>query len=259
MPNGDEATNRTGGRNHEALFKPAGKNLASRWGLFGEVLPGFSGPLDAQITEKGGRQASMVLTLRGAKPPIWNIKFARAMTLASGLTSVRVDLRLVCFLARQGTPERIEAKHVLAAEYRLPGAGQVYELRVAPKYFGRSNQVVARPMPCVGTVFALLPYQVGEVRLDAPARAKAGDVVRVQGRVVPRGDAAAALHAVRLDVCRPDGKPFKGFCTNLLAEQGRFTRDLPLALDEQPGLWRITASDVISRQATLVKLVVTPR
>jgi len=155
-------------------------------------------------------------------------------------------LELVSVLWRGGRPARLRADDGQPATVVLPRKGHVYELRTAGKYFGETDRVELKLTPCVGAVFALLPYEVEGVEMVLPARVKAGETVNVTGRIVPRGAGAPALHVVRLEAFGPDGRAFEGFCANLTATGGRFAHVLPLALDERAGAWKIVATDVIS-------------
>lgn len=165
-------------------------------------------------------------------------------------------LELVSVLWRGGMPPRIRADDRETATVLLPAKRHVYELRAAGKYFGETDRAELTLSPCIPAVFALLPYEVQGVELAAPARAKAGDVVNLSGRIMPRGNAKPVLHVVRLEVTTPDGKIFDGFCANLTAKAGRFAQALPLALDERPGVWKITATDVISGKSAQAAITV---
>jgi hypothetical protein len=159
------------------------------------------------------------------------------------------DLDLVCFLrGRAAAPAK--------ATVKLPRKAHVYELRSAPQYFGETAEVEMMIQPAVGVVFALLPYAVDKVELEAPARARPGEVVHVRGRVVPQGGANGAAHVVRLEVRGPDGKPLDCFAANLDAPGGVFSRELPLALNDPAGAWTVTATDVISRKAASAAITI---
>ena len=165
-------------------------------------------------------------------------------------------LELVSVLWRGGQPPRIRPEDRQAATVALPLKRHVYELRAAAKYFGETDRVDLPLSPCIPALFALLPYEVQGVDLAAPAKAKAGEVVDLTGRIIPRGGAKPVLHVVRLEAVAPDGKTFDGFSANLTAKAGQFTHSLPLALDECPGLWKFTATDVISGKSTQAEITV---
>jgi hypothetical protein len=192
--------------------------------------------------------------------PVASMKVGgRTVSDACSFRFRRGGLRLVAFMARQGTPEKIEPKLILQADYTLPAEAQVYELRAEGKGFGRTASVKASLVPCVPTVFAMLPYEVAGVRLSAPAEAKAGRVLRVEGAIQPAGGVAPELHSVRVEAFRPDGSRFDGFCANLLTDRGGFAHEMPLALDDPAGAWKVVATDVISRRsAEAVVRVTTP-
>lgn len=163
----------------------------------------------------------------------------------------RGNLDLVGFLrGREGQP--------VETSIALPKRAHVYELRSDPRYFGETDAVTATLRPAVGAVFALLPYEVERVELRGPERIRAGEVLTLAGAIVPKGGAAGEHHVVRLEVAGPDGRPLACFAANLDAPSGRFTCDLPLALNDPAGRWSVTATDCISRKAVTMMVTVEP-
>jgi hypothetical protein len=226
---------------------------------------GVAGEVTVESHGAGDYTRSCVELLRAVLADCAGVN-ARATALVDGkiLTDARTfyysgdGLDLIAVQWRNGMPAKIGPQDAIKATFKLPRKAYVYELRVDPKYLGEADEVKATAMPCMPDVFALLPYRVDKVEMDAPAKAKGGDVVTITGRIVPQGDAQPVLHVVRFEAFRPEGTRFDGFCANLLAKAGQFTCSLPLALDEQPGAWKIVATDVISRKAAEATIRIAP-
>lgn len=163
----------------------------------------------------------------------------------------RGSLDLVCFLMGKNGSKA-------DATVKLPRKAHVYELRSSPRYFGETAEVQAAILPGIGSVFALLPYEVDRVELTAPGAAKPGELIKVSGKIIPKGEAKAAFHVARLEIAGPGGKPLACFAANLDAEGGAFERELPLALNDPAGEWTITVTDIISRKSASAVLKVGP-
>lgn len=93
-------------------------------------------------------------------------------------------------------------------------------------------------------VYALLPYRVAAVGASVPVRAAIGETVRVRARVVQPG-AATATHVVRLDVYAPGAKTaHRQYSQNILCRRGQGRADIPFALNDARGAWRLVFRDV---------------
>jgi hypothetical protein len=221
-------------------------------GVFGEVMVESQG-----VREYTNSCADLMLGLladtSGLKP--------RATVRAEGahLPDTRTfyhaadGLELVSVLWRAGQPARIRPEDRQTATVTLPRKGHVYELRAAGKYFGETDRAELALTPCVPALFALLPYEVAKVELTVPAMTltsgdtvKPGTDVPYTVKIIPQGGAKPVLHVVRIEVFRPDGTRFDGFCANLTATKGECSGRLPLALDDPAGKWTVVATDVIS-------------
>lgn len=80
-----------GGGATDALFRPAARYMSGR-GLFSENLPGFTASMEAEVVESSDDRGAIRLTRRGAKPPLWNLRFSRTITLERASAAVRVEM-----------------------------------------------------------------------------------------------------------------------------------------------------------------------
>jgi len=125
----------------------------------------------------------------------------------------------------------------------------VYDVR-AGKYLGETQTLRTQLTPGVAQLYALLPYKVNGLKVQAPGQAKAGAALTIDVKLgVP---ARPAEHVVRLTVVGPDGQERPWYARNLVSDQspvamtGLARGSLQLALDEAPGNWKIVATDVAS-------------
>lgn len=125
----------------------------------------------------------------------------------------------------------------------------VYDVR-AGKYLGETQTLRTQLTPGVAQLYALLPYKVSGLKVQAPGQARTGDAVTVDVKLgVP---ARPAEHVVRLQVFGPDGQERPWYARNLVSDQspvamtGLARGSLQLALDDAPGNWKLVATDVAS-------------
>ncbi|NPV46856.1 MAG: hypothetical protein HPY69_07850 [Armatimonadetes bacterium] len=127
----------------------------------------------------------------------------------------------------------------------------VYDLR-AGKLLGPGRQSswsvrLDRGYPAV---YALLPYRVADLEAFAPGQARLGDTVGLRARVVPQ-DATAGTHVFRLDVYSPGAEtPHRQYSQNILAERGQGRAEIPFALNDPRGTWRLVFRDVATGTVT---------
>ncbi|MHC4715957.1 MAG: beta-galactosidase [Planctomycetota bacterium] len=130
---------------------------------------------------------------------------------------------------------------------RFGGAREVYNIR-AGKYLGRVRSDAATLDPVAPLCYALLPYKVTAIEVDAPASAKPGQIVPVKLAVAAKARAGARLqlarHVLRVDVIGPDGKGRTYYSRNLDTVAGRAEMSVPLALNDPVGEWRLRVKDV---------------
>jgi len=121
----------------------------------------------------------------------------------------------------------------------------VYELR-SHKYHGETDAIADTFRPGHVKVYGLFDYRVRgiEAQVDKQ-RVAPGDAVKLTCRIVTDGK-PADLHAIRLKVTGPDGKPLPEHVQVLKAEGGRAEVALPLALDQPAGAYTVTVQDAVS-------------
>jgi hypothetical protein len=109
-------------------------------------------------------------------------------------------------------------------------------------------------------VYALLPYRVADMQVQAVANATAGETVALPVRVVA-APASPGFHVVRLDVFAPGStNPHRQYSQNLACPAGAGTATIPFALNDPPGEWRCELRDVASgvRRTAALRLAGTP-
>jgi len=130
----------------------------------------------------------------------------------------------------------------------LPAPAIVYDLRAGERVgdgpVGEWDTAVSRGEP---RVFSLLPYEVTAVEVQAPAQAARGETASAQVTVrVSEGEPAD--HVVRMDVYAPGSdRPHRQYSQNLLVAGGAAaSADIPFALNDPRGQWRLVFRDVAS-------------
>ncbi|MHC4716785.1 MAG: beta-galactosidase, partial [Planctomycetota bacterium] len=140
-------------------------------------------------------------------------------------------------------------------EVGLTRPGHVYEMR-SGKYLGHGKTFSDAFPAGRMKVYAVLDYRVAGVSAEPSVDAAApGQTVIVTCRVRAQG-AKPDLHAVRIRVTGPDGKDLPEYAAVLLAPGGQGEHSIPLALNQQPGRYRVDVTDVISGQSARATLEV---
>ena len=105
-------------------------------------------------------------------------------------------------------------------------------------------------------VYAVLDYEVTDLEA-APARTKyePGQTAELTCQLKTSAG-KADLHAIRINVTDPDGNSIEALQQVLLAPQGRATAKLPIALDDAPGIYKVTCTDAISGKKTTTEFSV---
>ena len=131
------------------------------------------------------------------------------------------------------------------AHLTLPEAAMAYDLRagraLAPTPSREWDLVLSRGRPLV---FALLPYAVNALRVEAPASAPPGAALKI-GVSLETSAPATGFHVVRLDVFAPGATtPHRQYSRNLDCPNGRGQAEIPFALNDPSGPWRLELRDV---------------
>jgi beta-galactosidase GanA len=119
----------------------------------------------------------------------------------------------------------------------------VYDMR-ARKYLGQvaSTQAVAAPGDTV--LYACLPYKVNSLQVKAPASVKAGQPLSLTATVQAAGKLGD--HVLHVELIDPAGQSPLPYRSNQLAPGGKLDLTLPLALNDQSGIWTVQVRDVLT-------------
>jgi hypothetical protein len=150
-----------------------------------------------------------------------------------------------------------DASNSYAVTVSLPEAAHTYDIR-AKRYLGKTTRFSDNFDPrLLAKVYGQLPYAVKELvaAVDAPNKL-GGETVTLSGQVVAQGGEATEFHVIRCEVVAPDGARPTYWQQNLSAPAGKFSTALPLALNEQPGRWRVELTDAMSGVTTTVEFTV---
>jgi hypothetical protein len=126
----------------------------------------------------------------------------------------------------------------------LPEKAWVYEV-VTGKSFGQTDRLACELPWNVMRILALLPGQVTGMAVTGPAEAAAGTVIKlaVQVKAEP---ALRDRQLVRIEAFGPDGKPRPACSTNVWIPAAGAEYEMPLALNDPPGAWRIRVTHVVT-------------
>jgi hypothetical protein len=150
-------------------------------------------------------------------------------------------------------------------DFRLPGlADQKVEVELSKPYYAynlRTRKAIGsgevrrkwettlsrgRPL-----VYALLPYRVTGVSVRSAAAAVACGTTVKLGVRVDADSAELGFHVVRLDVFAPGrDEPHRQYSQSIACPNGLGTADIPFALNDPAGAWRLECHDVASGVGT---------
>jgi uncharacterized protein YfaS (alpha-2-macroglobulin family) len=100
---------------------------------------------------------------------------------------------------------------------------------------------------------SMAPVEAGK----GQARVKAGDTVKFTVRLTSRPGETGPESAIHLEVCNPTGKVVDYYEGNIALSNGSAEFSVPLALNDLPGVWRITAREPFAHQTASTAFVVT--
>ncbi|MBI1940397.1 MAG: beta-galactosidase trimerization domain-containing protein [Acidobacteria bacterium] len=145
----------------------------------------------------------------------------------------------------------------------LSAPQHVYDLR-AHRALGRVAQVSGTLVAGEPLVYALLPSPVGRlsIQLAQPSapllHAKPGEIVKFTVSLAAQGAGEIPGSAVHLEVRDSSGKEVDYYAGNLLLANGTAEFSVPLALDDLPGTWRVTARESFTHQTASATFELTP-
>ncbi len=161
----------------------------------------------------------------------------------------RGDIRIDAVLP----PEATDPAVPVVPRVRWSEAKHTYDLR-EESYLGHLDRLEQRVDRSSPLVVARLDYRVGGVRIDAPAAAGIGDVLTLACHVLDDGGKPRPGHVVRVKVEGPTGieYPYYGAILDAIGPEQSWR--IPFAMNDQPGQWRITATDVVSGQSATASI-----
>lgn len=132
----------------------------------------------------------------------------------------------------------------LKLRLEFPAGAHVHDL-LAGSRVTRPRRVTANASAGAPRVFSIMPYRVNQVLAAMPESVVAGSRLPVRVRVVTDG-ALAQEHIVHLTLAPVSGDPLPMYSQDVVCPGGAGDAFLPLALDQAPGLYLLTARDVLT-------------
>ena len=127
----------------------------------------------------------------------------------------------------------------------FPRKAFVYDVRQG-LFLGEMNSVVVMLQPGVAKLYALLPYKVASVGVIAPLTpTRLGNPVQCNV-LVSAGNAKVGTHCLHVTVLDPTGKARDEYASNVLVPGGKGLVRFTPALNDPPGIWKVTVRDVVT-------------
>ena len=120
---------------------------------------------------------------------------------------------------------------------KLDAARHLYDVRTG-KYLGTMQEVERSIQPGLPHILSALPYRVTGLSISGNATD-----LSVALAIEPQ-DAKPGTHVFRIEVLDPQGNPADAYAQNALAPGGTCKTSVPFALDDAPGDWTVTVTDV---------------
>ena len=113
----------------------------------------------------------------------------------------------------------------------------VYDVR-RRTYRGFTDKINDMVYPARAKFFALLPYEVRDLKLHAE---QVRGAVFLDGQIVPGdADAAPITHVFHIEVTGPDERIHRELGRNIVAKGGRFRERFFVGYNARPGLWEFS-------------------
>lgn len=127
----------------------------------------------------------------------------------------------------------------------FPRQTHLYDIR-EKSYLGKISETQTQIAPGCAKIYALLPYQVKDIEINATDNIKAGQKFDYQFQLTATAD-KLANHVVRIEIYNPKGKLIKHYSRNELTKAGFFKGSFKSALNDSAGTWKLKAIDIISK------------
>lgn len=120
----------------------------------------------------------------------------------------------------------------------------LYDIR-NKKYLGEGNNFKIRVKTSVPELFGLVQGTIDDIEVEAPSTLNRGETVTLDFKIVGEG-ATGLKSVVRVNVFNPEGENSLYYSDNCEVINGSGTHHFNTALNDQPGLWKIQLTEVIS-------------
>ena len=136
---------------------------------------------------------------------------------------------------------------------RFGRKAHVFDVR-ARKYLGEVDRAQTTLPPGETALYALLPYRVEGLGLNAPASVKAGEELVARVNLVASG--TAGDHVIHVELLDPKGQSVWCYAGNELLPAGKGVVRVPLALNDAKGKWTLRVRDVLTGAQSEAKFTV---
>ncbi len=131
-------------------------------------------------------------------------------------------------------------------------SGVLYDVRQR-RHLGSGSDFEIEIEPGMPRLFALVEDRIGGMELQADARARLGDVVKLQFRIA----SSPQLRSVaKVRVVDPAGREMRYYGGNQEITGGTGSISFRTALNDSPGSWRVEVTDTISGETASIGLMI---
>ncbi|RKZ93362.1 MAG: hypothetical protein DRQ43_08210, partial [Gammaproteobacteria bacterium] len=120
----------------------------------------------------------------------------------------------------------------------------LYDIR-NKKYLGEGKEFKISLKASVPELYGLVSGKIENIKVDAPASIHPGEKVELNFEMIGSG-ISDLKSVVRVDAFNPDGKTMNYYSKNCDITNGSGSYSFNLALNDQPGNWKIRLTEVIS-------------
>jgi hypothetical protein len=135
----------------------------------------------------------------------------------------------------------------------LPRPLNAYDVRTGRR-LGNTDRLAVEVDPVEPVLLALSERPLAPPSISGPSNIRLGSNAEFQ----IRSDSPAAVDVVHLDVIDPAGNIVAHYSGNLLVPRGGVSKLLPLAFNDQPGIWSIRVRDLLGSGSKMAELQVEP-
>ena len=207
-----------------------------------------------QFEASGGKVATVSgedvsgVDFTGVEPAV-TIGGNRQDGAAEAYTFTFGSARLFAFLANPETKKKTQKFSFEQSE-----AGHVYDVRRG-KYLGRSKKVSVAAPRGGAAVYASLPYEVEGVEVTTLDVGRPGQRLPLSVIVKAKG-ANAGAHVVHVEFGLLGKTGLRHYAQDVVCQGGQGATFIPLAINEQPGIYELNVRDVLSGVTSEARVVV---